>query len=79
MATKKDVLELTEQAGVYVDTWSPGDGVTRYRFASVPGCYFSWSHVDTLATCLGARDAVTFLRGMLAGQHVQQQRSSRTG
>jgi len=72
MATAKDVRKLAEHAGVFVDTWAPGDGVTRYRFARVPGDYFSWSGTDKLDTCLGARDALLFLRGVIAGRSLER-------
>jgi len=72
MATAKEVRKLAERAGVYVDTWSPGDGVTRYRVARVPGDYYSWSHNDRLETCLGARDALLFLRGVHMGRALER-------
>lgn len=46
---------------VIVDTWSPGDGFTRYRFVKDTGLgdnsYFGASHNDILATCYGAKEA----------------------
>ena len=78
MATSKEVQEAAEAAGVYVGTWSPGDGITRYRFASVPGSYSSWSLCDMLATCLGASDALQFLHGVVVGQHLERNLKSRT-
>lgn len=79
MSTAKKVRKLAEAAGVYVDTWSPGDGITRYRFASVPGSYFEWSSVtDTLATCLGARAALQFLNGVIAGRRLERKQKSGT-
>ncbi len=78
MASKKEVRELTIAARVYVDTWSPGDGMTRYRFANVPGDYFAWSSVtETLATCLGARDALQFLHGVVAGRRLEREQKSK--
>ncbi len=79
MATSTEVRELAKAAGVHVDTWSPGDGVTRYRFASAPGSYFEWSSVtDTLATCLGARAALQFLFGVRIGQRLERDQKSKT-
>lgn len=47
--------------GITVDTWSPGDGVTRYRFVTDIGLgdssYFGASHNDILVTCLGVKEA----------------------
>lgn len=79
MAMSKEVRELAQAAGVYVDTWSPGDGMTRYRFASAPGNYFAWSSVtDTLTTCLGARAALQFLHGVIAGRRLEREQKSKT-
>lgn len=79
MATSREVQVLAIATGVYVDTWSPGDGITRYRFASVPGSYFEWSSVtDTLATCLGARAALQFLLGVVAGRRLERRQKSKT-
>lgn len=78
MATSQDVQMLTAAVNVYVDTWSPGDGITRYRFASVPGDYFEWSSYDTLATCLGARAALQFLHGVVAGRRLEREQKSKT-
>jgi hypothetical protein len=79
MATSKEVRKLAKGADVYVDTWSPGDGITRYRFAGVPGSYFEWSSVtDTLTTCLGARDALEFLHGVVAGRRLEREQKSKT-
>jgi hypothetical protein len=78
MATSKEVRELAKAAGVYVDTRSPGDGVTRYLFASVPGGYSTWSPFDTLAVHLGARAALQFLLGVQVGRHLEREQKSET-
>ena len=79
MATSKEVRKLAEAAGVHVDTWSPGDGITRYRFAfPVPGSYFAWRSCDVLATCLGARAALQFLHGVVAGRRLEREQKSET-
>jgi hypothetical protein len=54
-----------------VDTWAPGDGVRRYRFAPLgPGGltrdYFA---LDGEFTALGFHEAETFAAGLLAGVH----------
>ena len=62
--TRKELIEQARGVGLYVTTWSPGDGVTRYRFAHEDGDYFA---VRALYTALGLTEAVTFWRGYRAG------------
>lgn len=51
-----------ELAGFYVNTYSPGDGVTRYRFTSnSDDDYFGPGHSDF--TALGWRVAVAYATG----------------
>ena len=71
---KRDMLALAEKVGVKVATYSPGDGMTRYRFIdkrSEPYWqqdYFATSHA--LYTALGLREATIWLLGYAAGvQH----------
>ncbi len=78
MAMSKEVRKLAKAAGVYVDTESPGDGVTRYRFASVPGDYFAWSAYDSITTCFGARTALQFLYGVVVGRRLEREQKSKT-
>jgi hypothetical protein len=56
-----------ERAGLKVDTYSPGDGATRYRFflANDPqgADYFGGRGVFT---ALGLREAFAFVNGALA-------------
>ena len=48
--------------GLYLDTYSPGDGVTRYRFFTEPdNDYFGPGH--GIFTALGRKEAQTFLTG----------------
>lgn len=61
------MTELQQRAarfGLNVSTWSPGDGVTRYRFAYADergsGDYFA---ARALGTTLGIADAETWLAG----------------
>lgn len=56
----RELQVACEKAGFYVDTYSPGDGVTRYRFSSKPAGYFA-SNGDY--TALGMREAVAYARG----------------
>ncbi len=78
MAAERNVRELAKAAGVLLSTWTPGDGTARYRFANVPGNYFSWSSRDILATCLGARAALQFLHGVVAGRRLERGQKSET-
>lgn len=52
--------------GLFVDTYSPGDGVTRYRFFLTDSDYFS-DH--GIYTALGWKEAVTFAAGFMNGVH----------
>lgn len=54
-----------------VDTYSPGDGVTRYRFFDVPnGRYFA----DRGSfTALGYKEAVTYARGLADGWNARNE------
>jgi hypothetical protein len=60
--TKTQLRNLAVIAGLTLYTWSPGDGLTRYRF-------FDNHHIsdyfaaDGLFTALGIREAVAFARG----------------
>lgn len=60
---KSRLKELTEQAGVHMDSYSPRDGVTRYRFFNKPMDYFSGG---ALFTALGRKEAETWLKGYIA-------------
>jgi hypothetical protein len=52
---------MAEAAGLSVDTYSPGDGVTRYRFFPFPeGDYFAHSH-KAAGTVKGLKRAFKFL------------------
>jgi len=68
---KRDMLALAERVGVKVVTWSPGDGMTRYRFIDTRSepywdqTYFGTSH--SLYTALGLREATIWLLGYAAG------------
>lgn len=60
---KAKVVELEEASGLCVATWSPGDGVTRYRFfrPKPGGCdYFA---DEPLYTALGFKEAMAYARG----------------
>lgn len=65
MAGRLDNLRKQAAAvSLYVATYSPGDGVTRYRFiksrGGKPVSYFSQ---DGVYTAPGIKEAETFVRG----------------
>jgi len=68
MSKKRTRLEELQdyawEVGLSVKTWSPGDGVTRYRFFDKPGpgqTYFG--PANGIHTALGLRDAWNYLYG----------------
>ena len=71
--TRKEIEETCQRIGLHVDTWSPGDGVTRYRFwnrgvMDTPAeelCYFS---CNGIYTALGLAEACTFVAGYQHGR-----------
>ena len=63
MKTFKDVERASALAGLKVFTWSPGDGVTRYRFFKAEGCAPSQSYfgpANGQHTALGAKAAYEY-------------------
>jgi hypothetical protein len=71
MTRRKEAFLLAAQLGLHIDTYSPGDGVTRYRVFSAPTDYFAGSG---LGTVLGAADLLTFLRGIREGRDLEVMR-----
>ena len=64
------ILKLCEACGLALDTWSPGDGITRYRFIEQNDesiDYFGCSDVYKLYTALGLHEAYTWVRGFKSG------------
>lgn len=58
------VEQAARAVGLYVATWSPGDGVTRYRFftKTTPGSsYADYHQGDGIYTALGRKDAMAFI------------------
>lgn len=66
-SSKKLVEQLARTLDLCVATWSPGDGVTRYRFFhTTPAKGQVWRLYDgggELVTCRGASEAHTWLDG----------------
>lgn len=50
--------------GLHFNTYSPGDGITRYRFFTEETDYFGGSGIYT---ALGYKEAVTFAAGYVQG------------
>lgn len=75
---RKEFYALAESVGIHVATWSPGDGVTRYRFINkrsepeIEWDYFATLH--PLYTALGLREASVWLLGYAAGQQAKWKR-----
>lgn len=54
--------EACKPLGLWVDTWSPGDGMTRYRFFEEPGnTYFGPE--NGIFTAKGYKEAVAYAKG----------------
>lgn len=62
---RKEIEEKARVAGLYVDSYSPGDRVTRYRFFLKPMDFFAG---DGIYTALGAKEAKTFIAGFAQGR-----------
>ena len=60
-----ELQEALQWLGFHVGTWSPGDGMTRYRFFTTPSDYFG--PADGIYTALGFKEAETFARGLAQG------------
>jgi len=68
--TRTEMQERALNVGLFIDTWSPGDGATRYRFFTEPVDYFAGQvgHPYGLFTALGLKEAVTFAKGWIAAK-----------
>jgi hypothetical protein len=62
MTTTKQLAEIAYGYGLDLFTYSPGDGVTRYRFArsGEQTCYFSGNGITVV---LGRKEARLWLLG----------------
>jgi hypothetical protein len=77
IVTKRDYLyHLAANCEVYIHTWSPGDGVTRYRFTNKRDSgYFE---TDGIHTSLGLADAITYIEGYFQGYNAGKVRCTHT-
>jgi hypothetical protein len=64
--TKGDLEQAVSQSGLHMATYSPGDGVTRYRFFNRSSARVGYFESDGLFTALGRKEAYAFARGYLA-------------
>ena len=62
MTTTKQLADIAYGYGLDVFTYSPGDGVTRYRFAKV-GAQDGYFGGDGITTLLGRKEARLWLLG----------------
>lgn len=67
---KNQMEQAAERVGLYVATWAPGDGATRYRFFAEPTDYHGG---DGLYTALGRKEAYVFLRGVSVGRALKKE------
>ena len=67
MTKRQELEETCREAGITFDTYSPGDGVTRYKFFREPGSGYFGPH-DGFHTSLGLSEALTFAEGYLLGR-----------
>ena len=65
--TRLENLQDILPPGMFVDDYSPGDGITRYRFSKDNTGYFACRGVYT---ALGMKEAETFARGALEGYYL---------
>ena len=76
--TEQDIVRRAARLGLGVDTYRPGDGITRYRFRATPGGYAD-SDMGGLGgeygrTTLGVKDADTWLDGYSAAYFLAESR-----
>lgn len=64
MTRLDDLRSVLAPLGLTVDTWSPGDGMTRYKFLPIGKEYFSDRGI---ATVFGFKDADLFTTGLVQG------------
>ncbi|KKL74975.1 hypothetical protein LCGC14_2059490 [marine sediment metagenome] len=59
--TRTQLSEVAKDNGLHVRTWSPGDGITRYRFFT-DGNNDYFGPDNGIYTALGLAEARTFVR-----------------
>lgn len=64
---RHDIATAAANVGLHVSTWSPGDGITRYRFFTGEGNNY-FGPGDGIHTALGRKDALLWLSGYRTGR-----------
>jgi hypothetical protein len=64
--TRKDIMNRAARLDLYMTTWSPGDGATRYRFSRLDHDYFALGGNNSF-TALGIKEADAMLDAYLYG------------
>lgn len=69
-----ELIATAHTRGFIVSTWSPGDGLTRYRFfpESSPAGQDYWGPNSAVYTALGIKEAFTFICGVGVGQRMSK-------
>jgi hypothetical protein len=68
----------SERVGLHVETYSPGDGVTRYRFfvlADMPVSQDYFGPTNGVHTALGIRQAESFVRSVTTARFLSGRQS----
>ena len=68
MTPAKLFRRLLAASGLHLATYSPCDGMTRYRFFQHDQRFEYFASSSELFTALGRKEAITFLRGYRAAQ-----------
>lgn len=67
-----DIRAAAQEAELFVDTYSPGDGVTRYRFFLWDGLADGQNYFgpgNGIYTALGRKEALVWLAGYARGRY----------
>ena len=64
--TVVDLRRIVSDLDVSYDTWSPGDGRTRYRFCARAGRSTDYFGCEPLFTAFGVKEAYTWAQGYRA-------------
>ena len=64
------MAERAKRHGLYVATWTPGDGLRRYRFFDRPSDY---DEGHEIFTALGRKEALAFLFGVAVGRTLKRE------
>ena len=70
MTRRQHLESICGHAGLFIHTWSPGDGITRYRFFTEPGQSY-YGPKDGIYTALGIKEACNFAMAYKMGKQSQ--------